>query len=86
MTNPMIDYQNLLSKVGRALQPNAIRKLTKLLGRGDVISLAAGAPSTQTFPIEELAEISSRVIREPRGSIRSMKMALTPARFHSVGG
>ena len=60
----MIDYQNLLSKVGRSLQPNAIRKLTKLLGRGDVISLAAGAPSVQTFPVTEIAEIASRVILE----------------------
>ena len=60
----MIDYENLLSKIGRSLQPNAIRKLTKLLGRGDVISLAAGAPSVQTFPVEELAAIASRVILE----------------------
>jgi 2-aminoadipate transaminase len=29
-----------------------------------VISLAAGAPSFETFPLEELAEISARVIRE----------------------
>lgn len=63
-TDHVIDYYEFLSKVGRSLQPNAIRRLTKLLGRGDVISLAAGAPSTQTFPAEELAEIASRVIRE----------------------
>src|SRR4030095_6653585 len=60
----MVDYKNLLSRVGSSLQPNAIRKLSKLLGKGDVISLAAGAPSSQTFPPEELAEIAARVIRE----------------------
>ena len=49
--------------MGRTLQPNAIRKLTQLLGRKDVISLAAGAPSAETFPLEELAEIAARVIR-----------------------
>ncbi len=53
----------MLSAMGRTLQPNAIRKLTQLLGRKDVISLAAGAPSTETFPLEELAEIAARVIR-----------------------
>ena len=60
----MVDYETLLSQVGRSLQPNAIRKLSKLLGKGDIISLAAGAPSTQTFPHEELAEIAARVIRD----------------------
>ena len=57
-----IAYDERLSAMGRHLQANAIRKLTALLGRRDVISLAAGAPSAETFPIEELAEIASRVI------------------------
>ena len=56
-------YDELLSAMGRRMQPNAIRKLTALLGRRDIISLAAGAPSNETFPIEELAEIAARVIR-----------------------
>ena len=60
----MVDYENLLSRVGSSLQPNAIRKLSKLIGTGDIISLAAGAPSSQTFPTEELAEIAARVIRD----------------------
>ncbi|HLG18178.1 MAG TPA: PLP-dependent aminotransferase family protein [Blastocatellia bacterium] len=58
------DYDSLQSQLGRNLRPNAIRNLTKLLGRSDVISLAAGAPSPETFPLEELAEISARVIRD----------------------
>jgi 2-aminoadipate transaminase len=58
-----IAYGDILSEVGRALKPNEIRKLTKLLGRSDIISLAAGAPSTETFPIEELADLASRVLR-----------------------
>lgn len=57
-------YNDLLSALGRRLQPNAIRKLTKLLGSKEVISLAAGAPSHETFPLDELGEIASRVIRE----------------------
>lgn len=63
MIKTEIEYLSLLSEIGRGLKPNAIRKLTQLLGRGDVISLSAGAPSPETFPIEELAEIAARVIR-----------------------
>lgn len=62
------EYDEMLSQLGRRIRPNAIRKLTALLGNKEVISLAAGAPSTETFPLEELAEIASRVIRE-RGPV-----------------
>ena len=68
MLKSQIDYDEMLSEVGRRIRPNAIRKLTALLGNKEVISLAAGAPSPETFPIEELAEIASRVIRE-RGPV-----------------
>ena len=54
----------MLSEVGRRIRPNPIRRLTSLLGRKQVISLAAGAPSADTFPIEELSEIAARIIRE----------------------
>lgn len=64
MIETRVEYDELLSELGRRLQPNAIRKLTKLLGSKEVISLAAGAPSFETFPLDELAEISARVIRE----------------------
>lgn len=68
MLKSQIDYDEMLSELGRRIRPNAIRKLTALLGNKEVISLAAGAPSAETFPIEELAEIASRVIRE-RGPV-----------------
>lgn len=64
MLNTKTEYDEMLSAVGRRLQSNAIRKLTKLLGSKEVISLAAGAPSFETFPVEELAEISARVLRD----------------------
>ncbi|HJQ23120.1 MAG TPA: PLP-dependent aminotransferase family protein [Blastocatellia bacterium] len=63
MGDAEIVYDELLSAMGRGMQPNAIRKLTALLGRRDIISLAAGAPASETFPVEELAEIAARVIR-----------------------
>ena len=59
----MNDYDNLLSAMGRGLRPNEIRKLTALLGRPDVISFAAGAPSPETFPLDELTEIAAEVVR-----------------------
>jgi 2-aminoadipate transaminase len=59
-----MDYEELFSAVARSLKPNAIRKLTSLIARGDVISLAAGAPSPDTFPTAELAEIAARVITD----------------------
>jgi 2-aminoadipate transaminase len=59
-----IDYEDVLSEVARGLKPNAIRKLTPLLARPEIISLAPGAPSPDVFPKEELAEIASRLIRE----------------------
>jgi 2-aminoadipate transaminase len=68
MVKSQIDYTAMLSEVGRQIRPNPIRRLTSLLGRKHVISLAAGAPSADTFPLEELSEIAARVIRE-RGSL-----------------
>jgi 2-aminoadipate transaminase len=53
-----------LSRWALLARPNAIRSLTPLLSRADVISLAAGAPSPETFPTEELAEIAARALIE----------------------
>lgn len=64
MDSSPIDYDHLCSVMGRGLTANAIRKLTPLITRPDIISLAAGAPSPEVFPKEELAEIADRVIRE----------------------
>lgn len=63
-----ISYEELFSDLGRGLRSNAIRRLTALLGKRQVISLAAGAPSTDTIPFAELAEIASKVILE-RGTV-----------------
>lgn len=60
----MPEYTNHLSRFGSSIRPNPIRKLTKLLGRGDIIALGAGAPSVETFPQEEIAEIAEKIVRE----------------------
>ncbi len=91
-----IEYDQMLSVLGRRLQPNAIRKLTLLLGSKEVISLAAGAPSFETFPIEDLAEISARVIRErgrfalqygpTRGQSALVEAVVAILRARGIGG
>ncbi len=64
MTKADNRYEESFSIMARSMLPNQIRRLTPLLARADIISFAAGAPSPETFPFEELAEISARVIRE----------------------
>jgi 2-aminoadipate transaminase len=63
------DYKELMSAFAEALRPNAIRSLMPLLVRPDIISFGGGAPSSETLPIEELAEIASRVIRDRGRSV-----------------
>lgn len=64
-----IDYEELMSTFAASLRPNAIRSLMPLLVRPDIISFGGGAPSSETLPIEELAEIASRVIRDRGRSV-----------------
>src|SRR5689334_15631383 len=63
------EYEDLMSTFAASLRPNAIRSLMPLLVRPDIISFGGGAPSSETFPIEELAEMASRVIRDRGRSV-----------------
>ena len=47
-----------------ALKPNAIREILKSASDPDVISLSAGNPAPDAFPIDEIREISERILRE----------------------
>src|SRR5262245_8342336 len=69
MTRLAIDYEELMSVTARSVWPNAIRKLTVLLGSADLVSFAAGAPSPDTFPAAELAEIAAQVIATRGASV-----------------
>lgn len=60
----MPDYNIHLSRFGNSMMPNPIRKMTKLLSRPEIVALGAGAPSVETFPQEEIAEIVSKVMRD----------------------
>lgn len=48
----------------QALKPSAIREIFKYAADPEVISLSAGNPSPEAFPIEEIKEISSRLLEE----------------------
>ncbi len=58
----------LLSPMGQALQPIAIRKYQPYLSRPGVISFAGGWPSPEMFPLELVAEISRQVLLEEGGT------------------
>ena len=47
-----------------ALKPNAIREILKSASDPDVISLSAGNPAPDAFPVEAIREISERLLRE----------------------
>ena len=58
------DLSGLYSKNALNMKRSLIRELLKLSRRPDIISFAGGMPDPQTFPVEELAEISAQVLRE----------------------
>ena len=45
----------------------AIREMFKMMQKPGVISFAGGNPSPETFPVEELKEISQRLLTENPG-------------------
>lgn len=47
-----------------ALKPNAIREILKSASDPGVISLSAGNPAPDAFPIEAISEISARILRD----------------------
>lgn len=48
----------------RSLSPSAIREILKYAADPAVVSLSAGNPAPEAFPAEDIAEISSRLLRE----------------------
>ncbi|MBL8193043.1 MAG: PLP-dependent aminotransferase family protein, partial [Blastocatellia bacterium] len=52
------------SSLADRLKPNPIRRLSTLINRPGIISFAGGVPSPETFPYNEIAEISSRLVYE----------------------
>ncbi|MEB3758144.1 MAG: PLP-dependent aminotransferase family protein [Desulfurococcales archaeon] len=59
-----MDYTKLFSSRTKYMKASEIRELLKLAEGKDVISFAGGLPDPQTFPVDEMAEISSYVIEK----------------------
>lgn len=47
-----------------SLKPSAIREIFKYASDPEVVSLSAGNPAPDAFPCEEIAEISTRILKE----------------------
>ena len=60
----MIDLTKNLAAVNRRTKASVIRELLKLTNRPEIISFAGGLPDPEAFPVEEVAEICNKVIRE----------------------
>ena len=60
----MIDLVKNCSITSRRIKGSAIRELLKLTQRSDIISLAGGLPSPESFPGEEIRKIADKVLRE----------------------
>jgi 2-aminoadipate transaminase len=58
--------ERFLSKDAQNSRPSAIRALAKWINDPSVISFAGGSPNPETFPAEQFADISARVLRERR--------------------
>jgi 2-aminoadipate transaminase len=56
--------QRLLSDSARGATRSEIRELLKVIARPEIISLAGGLPSAETFPVEDLANLIPVVLRE----------------------
>ncbi|MCK5051705.1 MAG: PLP-dependent aminotransferase family protein [Candidatus Cloacimonetes bacterium] len=61
------NLQNVLSVAAKGMKKSAIRELLKLTKDPEIISFAGGLPAPETFPIEELVEITNEVLREDGG-------------------
>jgi len=58
------DLQGILSTNIKGMKRSAIRELLKLTNRPEIISFAGGLPASDTFPVEQLKEITLEVLTE----------------------
>jgi len=55
------DLNKIWSDSGKEMKKSAIRELLKLTQRPEILSFAGGLPAPETFPIEQLKEITAEV-------------------------
>jgi 2-aminoadipate transaminase len=56
------DLNSVFSTTAKGMKRSAIRELLKLTQRNDIISFAGGLPSPESFPIDQLKELSCEVL------------------------
>ena len=58
---------------------SAIRELFKLLSKGDIISFGGGNPSSSSFPVEQVKEITDYLLNEKAEQMLQYGAVTTPA-------
>ncbi|MFW6227094.1 MAG: aminotransferase class I/II-fold pyridoxal phosphate-dependent enzyme, partial [Bacteroidota bacterium] len=58
------DTNNIFSEAAKRMKPSAIRECLKLTQQPDIISFAGGLPAPDSFPVQDLQEITEEVLRE----------------------
>ncbi|MUP39696.1 aminotransferase-like domain-containing protein [Labilibaculum euxinus] len=58
------NLEDILSDSAKNMKRSVIRELLKLTQKPEIISFAGGLPAPNTFPIEELKQISNEVLEE----------------------
>ena len=68
------------------LKPSAIREIFKYAADPTVVSLSAGNPSPEAFPVKEIAEISARIFAEISPDPSGIFVQGTSRRLFSLAG
>jgi 2-aminoadipate transaminase len=67
----MNDYSSMFSQDVRCMKYSAIRRMARYALRSDIISLAAGAPNADTFPVEEIKAITASILeKDSKGALQ----------------
>jgi 2-aminoadipate transaminase len=59
-----MDFTKLLAQRTRRMEASAIREILKVVSRPGMLSLAGGIPAPESFPLEIMKELTSRVIEK----------------------
>ena len=62
------DFKDILSENVLGMRRSAIRELLKLTQDPEIISFAGGLPSPESFPVEELKEVTAEVLDAEAGT------------------
>ncbi|WP_297476978.1 PLP-dependent aminotransferase family protein [Thermococcus sp.] len=59
-----LEFERYFSEKARRMKASEIRELLKLVETSDIISLAGGLPAPETFPVEQIKEITKEVLEK----------------------